>query len=194
MDVEITLKNYRCFPDSSPARIRVRNGFIALVGPNNVGKSSLLRFFVEFRPLFDQLKNGSSLFITALKGQNNSTPLASVIDPQEIFSNTNSRDLSIEFKFQWDESNPAPRELRIIVKRSNRVCLVEFVGFPSGPDASISNSVLFANGRQVPLVHVFEAFGALTRTLYVGPFRNAINVGTNQNYFDIKVGTSFIEQ
>jgi hypothetical protein len=38
----------------------------------------------------------------------------------------------------------------------------------------------------------FTAFQDLFQTLYVGPFRNAINVGTNENYFDIQVGQAFI--
>lgn len=35
MQIDITLKNYRCFPDSKPARISLREGFTALVGVNN---------------------------------------------------------------------------------------------------------------------------------------------------------------
>jgi hypothetical protein len=33
----------------------------------------------------------------------------------------------------------------------------------------------------------------LASTLYIGPFRNAINVGTKSDYFDVTVGQSFIE-
>lgn len=39
----------------------------------------------------------------------------------------------------------------------------------------------------------FKACDALQRALYVGPFRNAINVGTRQDYFDIQVGQSFVQ-
>jgi predicted ATPase len=49
---DLTLKNYRCFADEAPLRIEVRRGFTALVGANNSGKSSLLRFFFELRQLF----------------------------------------------------------------------------------------------------------------------------------------------
>ena len=34
----------------------------------------------------------------------------------------------------------------------------------------------------------------LANTLYIGPFRNAINVGGGDNYFDIRVGQPFIKQ
>lgn len=44
-EVDLVLKNYRCFPSSCPARFSVRSGFTAFVGVNNSGKSSLLKFF-----------------------------------------------------------------------------------------------------------------------------------------------------
>jgi energy-coupling factor transporter ATP-binding protein EcfA2 len=39
----------------------------------------------------------------------------------------------------------------------------------------------------------FTAFKELSGTLYIAPFRNAINVGTNESYFDIQVGQAFIQ-
>ena len=55
MHAELTIKNYRCFPDAKPARLILKSGFTAVVGPNNSGKSSLLRFFYELRGLFSGL-------------------------------------------------------------------------------------------------------------------------------------------
>jgi len=52
MEFEITFKNYQRFSDSSPARIVVRRGLTAFVGVNDSDKSSLLKFFYEFRELF----------------------------------------------------------------------------------------------------------------------------------------------
>lgn len=52
MRCRVTLKNYRCFPDAHPCRLDLREGFTGLVGANNSGKSSLLRFFYEFRGAF----------------------------------------------------------------------------------------------------------------------------------------------
>ena len=49
MRIESTLENYRCFEDTKPARIVLRDGFTALLGTNNSGKSTLLEFFyVQF--------------------------------------------------------------------------------------------------------------------------------------------------
>src|SRR6266702_3463896 len=55
MEIELTIKNYRCFSDEKPARILIKPGFTAFLGINNSGKSSLLKFFYEFRNLFQQL-------------------------------------------------------------------------------------------------------------------------------------------
>lgn len=57
MEIGITIKNYRCFSDSRPARNRLGQGYTALVGTNNSGKSSLLKFFFNFRNLFGRLSS-----------------------------------------------------------------------------------------------------------------------------------------
>jgi len=55
MDINLTIGNYRCFPVGSPASLKLTKGFSALVGVNNSGKSSLLKFFYEMRPAFTQI-------------------------------------------------------------------------------------------------------------------------------------------
>ena len=52
MQVDLTIKNYRCFSDQSPARLSLQSGFTAFVGMNNSGKSTLLRFLYEMRGIF----------------------------------------------------------------------------------------------------------------------------------------------
>ncbi len=63
MQVDLVIKNYRCFPDYHPARISIRTGYTAFVGVNNSGKSSLLKFLYEFRPLFS--------YFSMLRGDHN---------------------------------------------------------------------------------------------------------------------------
>jgi recombinational DNA repair ATPase RecF len=52
---DLTIKNYRCFEMQHPVRLDMRPGIMSFVGTNNSGKSTLLRFFYEMRPLFANL-------------------------------------------------------------------------------------------------------------------------------------------
>ncbi len=94
MDVEVTLKNYRCFPENYPARILVTPGFSAFLGANNSGKSSMLRFFYEFRNLFQQLQNPNFL-MALLRGQGMQVSLQDVADTLEVFSRGNDHDIDL---------------------------------------------------------------------------------------------------
>src|SRR3954454_22115325 len=55
MIIDLRVRNYRGFSDAHTASIRFGSGFTALVGPNNSGKSSLLRFLYDFRSMFKML-------------------------------------------------------------------------------------------------------------------------------------------
>lgn len=48
-DFEITLKNYRAFSQQSPLTLNISKGITFLLGINNVGKSTILRAFYDFR-------------------------------------------------------------------------------------------------------------------------------------------------
>ena len=79
VQVRITLKNYRAFSDEAPLIVEWGNGFTALVGQNNSGKSSLLRFFYEARNIFtntaNALVNGFGEVSGHLKGKTRSCVL-----------------------------------------------------------------------------------------------------------------------
>jgi hypothetical protein len=69
MTIDLVLKNYRCFPDRLPTALRIQPGMTALVGKNNSGKSSVLKFLYEFRDLFRLLSTPSGNFRDALGGR-----------------------------------------------------------------------------------------------------------------------------
>jgi hypothetical protein len=89
MRVEITLKNYRCFPESSPATIVVDDDWAAYVGVNNAGKSTLLRFFHEFRPFFGYAAHLAHWEGLARGGATGTGFGNSVRDATELFHNQN---------------------------------------------------------------------------------------------------------
>jgi len=130
--VDLIIKNYRCFPDSHPARISIRKGFTAFVGVNNSGKSSLLKFFYEFRGLFMTLQQSPGQFVSALTGSRPGfSPAPSIYDPNEIFSNANDRDLEAELRFFDDRdphgSLPKPTALLIRIPRNTNVWIVNLL-------------------------------------------------------------------
>ena len=115
MQVKITIKNYRCFSDSNPARIVIRNGFTAFIGINNSGKSSLLKFFYEFRNMFISLSNLTN-FKNSLNGQSQNFDFPrEVSDLQEVFCNTSNRDLEVHFEFISEENENKYKSTQIFL-------------------------------------------------------------------------------
>jgi ABC-type cobalamin/Fe3+-siderophores transport system ATPase subunit len=205
MQAEITIKNYRCFPDTKPLHIEIREGFTAFVGINNSGKSSILRFFYEFRGLF-QIMGDAHQFLGLLRGSQIAFPLAqSVKDIRELFSNSNDRDLSIEFSFPVASSpHPQPSSIVLtVIRDQNQIRLKHFVAGGNQHESGAQHR--YVQPDQYPFVHIPSAgmsvdFSVLmdliknvVNALYIGAFRNAINIGTNENCFDIAVGQSFIK-
>ena len=202
MDVEITIKNYRCFPDDSPARIRLRKGFIAFVGVNNSGKSSILKFFYEFRHLFRELYSAGRIHQILHAHRANYSSNGN--DWTAAWSNTNNRDIEIIFRFlDVDPSvvgtQPAfPFEVVFtLYRRSNdfRVRMSLNNGLSNiGPMAIGYNGtqITLQQGTVIELEPALSVWGTLADTLYFGPARNAINIGSNTNYFDMQVGQAFV--
>jgi len=131
MDFELTLKNYRCFPDSKPAQVRIVSGFTALLGVNNSGKSSLLKFFYEFRPLFELLSGDATAFQMALQRNPRSLgTMPSVADTSEVFCNQNSRDIEVGIRVldsgPMRQSNSLPATgINVTVRRSDKLWVAE---------------------------------------------------------------------
>lgn len=206
MQVELVIKNYRCFPDTRPAHITLKKGFTAFVGINNSGKSSILKFFYEFRSLFELMSRPTGNFIQALQSQNvGYGRAASVLDLEELFSHTNSRDLEIQFNFTPSDlaaGSKGPQNLhRLLIKipRGTETWLAKLY-FDSGEfkakgeNIGFAGTVLQNHGNAVTdLSPVFQVCGDLAKSLYIAAFRNAINVGGDRSYFDIQVGQVFIE-
>ncbi|HXA63963.1 MAG TPA: AAA family ATPase [Bryobacteraceae bacterium] len=209
MDIEITLKNYRCFPESQPVRMVLRKGFTSFVGVNNSGKSSLLKFFYEFRNLFQVLSDVRPQFAQALSGlpQTFAFP-PSIFDPQQdVFFNANEHDLLIEVRpvltpqEKYDNISLIPNVMALTIPRGTNTYLarLEFTNGPliiptGGAGFPGDSTILTTFGQAVADMAAFlDAFRALADTLYIGAFRNALNVGTKQAYFDIHVGQAFIQ-
>src|SRR5712692_279549 len=190
MQIDVTLKNYRCFSDETPARFTIRKGFTGFVGVNNSGKSTLVRFLYEFRNLFATLI-GSLPSIVARPSNRVAFSLPeSVRDVNELFYNGNDRDLEIKLEFTWDDQivRPVryPQTLALTLPRGTntyggRLELPSgWLEVPDGAGVGITGTQLMVGGKpHAELGPLMDLCPKLGQTLYFGPFRNAINVGTN---------------
>jgi ABC-type cobalamin/Fe3+-siderophores transport system ATPase subunit len=204
MDIDIELKNYRCFPDEQLARFSIRPGFMALIGANNSGKSSLLKFLFEFRNLFGTISPRSGNFTSALQGNPVGANLQGLHDPREVFSNTNDRDLEITLRFRDPDYRPPPDRpppVTVTTIRLSRAGISWTASLameggtlakPQNVGLSSDNLLVIGDRNSADLEPLFRTCNILTRAIYIGPFRNAINVGGQTNYFDIQVGQPFI--
>lgn len=216
MEIELTIKNYRCFPDSRPARLTIKPGFTSLIGVNNSGKSALLKFFYEFRQTFNQLCAPQSL-VTALK-QERDVSAQGVTDPRTIFCNKNDRDIEIHINIPSDghaagyisgsdeQVTLVFPKLLILKVAKNPLRFSALLHLTNGEKVG-PGFLTVDKARETPagwgitlssskdiihITNVEKILDALSGTIYIGPFRNALNSSTGQ-YFDINVGQTFIQ-
>jgi predicted ATPase len=205
MNVDLVLRNYRCFPDSSPARFTVQRGFTSFVGANNSGKSSLLRFFFEFRTFLESLSGPTDQLMQALRGGQSSVGLGSnVADYTEVFSNDNSRPMQIEIGVPASTDADSATKITVELVRSDNLFRVTELhnrggAVPPGPDyqfRTANDGLWLITGRGERIVKmdsIFASIRMLASTVYLGSFRNAINIGGASDYFDIPVGEQFLQ-
>jgi ABC-type cobalamin/Fe3+-siderophores transport system ATPase subunit len=204
MDVEVTLSNYRCFSDT-PVRFALKKGLHAFVGVNNSGKSCLLRMFYELRHLFQLLPDVQTLYQTILGNRVAFQQMPQVKDLNEIFCDRNERDLVLAFDMEGGAIDGVPtlRRFEIVIPRGTNTWFARAQGgdgrqFPQTQELSFTSEGLVTRnvpGGPQPIAHlgpIKELGSLLTRMVYLGPFRNAVNVGGSNDYYDIQIGQRFI--
>jgi energy-coupling factor transporter ATP-binding protein EcfA2 len=172
---KLSVSNYRCFNREKPARFSLEPGFTALVGPNNAGKSSLLRFFYEMRGVLSEAAGS----LGQTNGLGSSPQVLGVDDPTAIFCNSNDGDIQISIELPELPVGEAPR-VRV---SSSRKSAGAWMFRPEWP-TTVPPSDYITRASQCLL--------PLADTLYIGPFRNILNAGGQLSYYDIAIGTDFI--
>jgi predicted ATPase len=197
----VTIKNYRCFEDTIPAIIRFReSSFKAFVGKNNAGKSTLLRFFYEFRHVFDALANNpDTLIASTAPGRALHFQANGFEDHNELFFNGNRRDLT--FDIQLEIASPGAGTIvgvRVTIPRASPGSFIASYTSTGGAIQRLQHlggwnfQANFAD-RSVPLEvkQLVEVCSALKSCMYIGAFRNAISEA-QAAYYDISIGSQFI--
>lgn len=122
-----------------------------------------------------------------------------VFDPSEIFSDRNERDSHIEFRLVSPPcrtgNTPALGATLYLRRKDNHVRLSVWDRKDrphKGPlIEAMPNNFRTQSGDVLDVEAIRQTIGILGNTLYVGPFRNAVNEGA-ASYYDIMLGTGFV--
>lgn len=205
MKIRVILRDYRCFSREQPVVIDIQPGFTAYVGANNAGKSTILKSFYELRPLYEYLQNPIGQWGENFERHQSVNFLRPVSDPREIENNRPDPQLSVEVEVldipaSTEELTYAHKA--IVSKTPNGWILDVFepsistpVGQKHGRQLSTPDNrgrYAMHGGPRLDIGQLQKAATILSNVLYIGAFRNAINEGA-ANYFDLRVGTSFID-
>jgi len=209
MQVRITLRNYRCFTENAPAVFEIGKGFTSFIGPNNAGKSTVLRFFYEMRNVLRRLiaagegTNIRDMFPDSFVGLGGLP--APITDQTEIVNEYAKSPLqfTLEVPHATDFSPLFIRSATWTYDSLQQAWKIDLV---SSEDqhlhhqkngetfGSIRNkNISMSNGRVVEFQTLVTAVSALVDIQYLGPFRNAVNEGAG-SYYDLHLGTAFLEQ
>jgi hypothetical protein len=199
MDVHLTVSNYRCFSDRQPASLVIGDGLTAIVGANNSGKSALLRFFWELRPLFAELAGPPPRLQQALAG--NVGFNASISDLDQLFYDGGTGDLVVVIELPDRAASPggepvANRFTLTIPRGTNTYSLA--IGVLGKPIISVHHWVdqypLDEQGRRLAdpddLLH---AIRGLARMRLIGPRRAASTQATSYD-FDGVTGSNLVNR
>jgi len=196
--MKIIVKNYRSFTSDKPLKLEINDGVTALVGPNNSGKSFVLKFFFEARDLFRTLAN-INIVTDRVKFQVNFSGVEAM---KEVFSRFNSDDMEIEFILH-------KVSLLVKIMRLDGSAQIEKTCFNGQcvddqrkiagllVDLGLSrdgNKIIDPLTKEVilDLVGFKNFFNNLERSIYFPAFRNAINAGSRESFYDIAVGEAFV--
>lgn len=192
---KLTLKNYRCFEHKYPATLNLGPGFVGIVGPNNSGKSSLLRSFYELRGLWTIFAQANTYTEHIIKNSWNIT-FHDVRDQLEVFNHQDRGPLSVRIELQSASQSSCSGVEFTFSRSPNPACHANLYS-PGGQ--LVACDIAFQGDRVVVGQSAFELSGiysllsSFRNAMYIGSFRNALNAGAS-TYYDLQVGTQFVEE
>lgn len=151
----------------------------------------------ELNDVFKRLIDRNAFKATLMQRQQFNLP-PGVIDATQFFSNKNSRDMTITVTVEAPDKIEGVRTAKTLVITLFRVpknYQIHLQGVGDLPPAhtNFNEDRLFVRGT--PVLHcqaLFEACKYLSSTTFIGPFRNAINIGGSESYYDIQIGQTFV--
>jgi hypothetical protein len=101
-----------------PAEFSLKNGVTAFVGANNSGRSTILRFFFEFRPLFIGIADTNGIMSALGEGAGFSSLPPTICDLQQLFYKGNERDLVMEIHATDAETGTYSKQIVLTFDRN----------------------------------------------------------------------------
>lgn len=202
----LTVKNYRCFTDENPLRLPLTKGNVALIGANNSGKSTALKFFHEFKGLWAMFSDFGNVF--AYLDRNDPTPFQfrDLPDYQEVFTDRNDRPILICFDFDVPNQVDGVFPIKTVIfqidrpEKSNIFKLsIKTTDQPlrSADSLSLNATGVICRGGDPYAIDLYGLFGKFfanwQRTLFIPAFRNIVNSGGAQ-LMGTSIGTSLLSQ
>ncbi len=202
MEIEITLRGYRCFGDHPGASFKLRPGVTAILGMNNSGKSTLLRFFYEFRGRFGNFAYQKPP-VQSFVGETNASVSGHMVEQRlRYVHDGKTQGLMAHFKVpievgrgQWEYG----REGVVFVTTPEgleHAAIVPPDWKPHWPDVATSLTLqtaasVFGGKDMAPYQAVFDE---LSRSVYFPASRHALNSAASEGNFDLQFGSHFINQ
>jgi hypothetical protein len=180
----LIVKNYRCFPDSSPVRIDITSGITAFLGANNSGKTSLLRLFMELRPYlwWTTAKRGvipSPLFPNNEPAPRQLSDLSHDLNDRQIVVTIEADDITMEIELT--KNHRSKIELTV---QGNTKQLSDGEGVQNHEEAE---RLLHAH-PQLRLVK------DIVESLYVPAFRTPFSTDSQMKLASVPLGHAFIQE
>lgn len=207
MDINIQFSGYRCFSPTNPAVLELREGFTALIGLNNSGKSSLMKALYELRDVFVKLSDNTEPFRMAVANMSQYQIQPEIGDPQDVFWQFANEDASIEVTLPvvhetvsnscWKaairliRNSPGPQFKLVLYSPNGMEMQIKAVAFEGN-----SNVILVHEGVRMDMTHIFRAFTILSKCFYCPSIRHATAFVPDANsvkLYDISIGRPFID-
>ena len=194
----IRLFNYRCFTDKHPGVLELRPGFSAFVGPNNSGKSTLLKAIRELRAVLSTLADHDMLHNFA-KGSTHAFNYLDVEDPEEIFCDSSKGPAVVEITFPEAFDNETSR-VRLMCQReapggwSGEIFYgPKFSRITPAEAGEFGLSCAVPGGRQdLDFARAKYFAHLIAGSMYVPPFRHALTGAGGASMGDLSNGSEFL--
>lgn len=207
----MTIRNWRGIGGRG-AHVELDHQFTALVGVNNAGKTTVVRFLYEFRPVIHAYLQHFNL---ALNNSVNSVGAEFWADPAvspgeqirpiympaarpriclELEGGSQDQSMIRVSTVTFVQTDPGAWRVEWMLL-DQTIVEIQNVQLGRGQDGLPIAMIDRGNGpaSSIEFSGVNNALSSLTKTLYIGPFRNAINAGGSK-YYDLEVGSSFVSQ